>query len=98
VNERNEHAANLSFFPGTRIQHLPCREARRRWSWPQFFVVVATLVAVPVVLVQVIKNVAWLQDKPGLFTLVLVSLILLSVGALAYALNKYWPLPNKPRR
>jgi uncharacterized membrane protein len=69
-----------------------------RWSWPQFFVVVATLVAVPVVLVQVIKNVAWLQDKPGLFTLVLVSLILLSVGALAYALNKYWPLPNKPRR
>jgi hypothetical protein len=50
------------------------------------------------VLVQVIKNVAWLQDKPGLFTLVLVSLILLSVGALAYALNKYWPLPNKPRR
>jgi hypothetical protein len=67
-----------------------------RWSWPQFFVVVATLVAVPVLLVLVVKRVAWLQDKPVLLMLALLVPIMLSVGGLAYALNKYWPLPNKP--
>jgi hypothetical protein len=68
-----------------------------RWSWPQFFVVVAALVLVPVLIVLLLMRVAWLQDKPVLFTLIDVGLIMLFVCALAFALKKFWPLPDKKR-
>jgi hypothetical protein len=42
-------------------------------------------------------RVAWLQDKPVLFTLIDVGLIMLFVCALAFALKKFWPLPDKKR-
>jgi hypothetical protein len=68
-----------------------------RWSWPQFFVVVAALVVVPVLLVQLLMRWSWLQDKPVLFTLIDVGLIMLFVCAMAFALKKFWPLPAKPK-
>jgi len=68
-----------------------------RWSWPQFFVVVAALVVVPVLLVQLLMRWSWLQNKPVLFTLIDVGLIMLFVCAMAFALKKFWPLPNKPK-
>jgi len=67
------------------------------WSWPQFFVIVAALVVIPILIVLSLMHVRWLQDKPGLFTLVYTSLIILFVCVLAYALKKFWPLPNKKR-
>jgi hypothetical protein len=68
-----------------------------RWSWPQFFVVVAALVVVPILIVVPLANVSWFNDKPGLFTLIVTTLIILFVCALAFALKKYWPLPKKNR-
>jgi hypothetical protein len=58
-----------------------------RWSWPQFFVVVAGLVVVPVLLLRLLMRWSWLQDK----------LIMLFVCAMAFALKKFWPLPAKPK-
>ena len=68
-----------------------------RWSWPQFFVVVAALVAVPLLIVLALMDAPGLQDKPVLFTLIATGLIMLFVCALAYALKRFWPLPNNPR-
>jgi predicted membrane channel-forming protein YqfA (hemolysin III family) len=67
-----------------------------RWSWPQFFVVVAALVAVPLLIVLALMDAPGLQDKPVLFTLIATGLIMLFVCALAYALKRFWPL-NNPR-
>jgi MFS family permease len=80
------------------IAYNAYRAAKRagRWSWPQFFVVVAALVGIPLLILQPLMHWSWLQDKPALFVLIYVGLIVVCVGALAYALNKYWPLPNRP--
>lgn len=67
------------------------------WSWPQFFVIIAALVIVPILIVRSLMSVRSLQDNPGLFTLITVSLIMLFVCGLAYALKIFWPLPNKKR-
>jgi len=67
-----------------------------RWSWPQFFVVVAALVAVPVLIVRLLAHVPGLLDKPEWFGLIATGLIILFVCAMALALKKFWPLPTKP--
>jgi hypothetical protein len=67
-----------------------------RWSWPQFVVVVAALIVVPIAIIVPLMHVSWLDDKPLLFTLIVTSLIMLFVCALAYVLKKCWPLPGKP--
>jgi flagellar biogenesis protein FliO len=54
------------------------------------------LVAVPILIVLPLMGVPWLQDKPVLFTVIATGLIILFVCALAYALKRFWPLPNNP--
>ena len=59
------------------------------WSWPQFLVTVASLVAIPILIILSLKDVKWLIDKPVAFTLIVTGLILSCVCAFAYALNKW---------
>jgi hypothetical protein len=66
-----------------------------RWSWPQFFVVVAALIVVPITIVVPLMHLHWLDDKPGVFTLIATGLIILFVCVLAFVLKKCWPLPDK---
>jgi uncharacterized membrane protein HdeD (DUF308 family) len=84
------------FFLGIALNVYYSAKRQGRWSWPQFFVVVVSLVVVPIMIVVPLMDLPWLQDKPGLATLIATSLIILFVCALAYALKKFWPLPNKP--
>ena len=84
------------FFVALAVNTYYAAKRAGRWSWLQFFAVVAALVVVPILIIQPLMDVPWLQDKPGLFTLISTSLIILFVCILAYALKKFWPLPNKP--
>jgi uncharacterized membrane protein len=84
------------FFLGVAFNTYYAAKRQGRWSWPQFFVVVASLIVVPIAIVVPMIDMPWLQDKPVTFTLIAVSLIILFVCALAYVLKRFWPLPNKP--
>jgi uncharacterized membrane protein YoaK (UPF0700 family) len=90
------HLLPLLFFLAVALNTYYSAKRQGRWSWPQFFVVVASLVAVPILIVVPLMSAPWLQDKPVLATLIATSLIMLFVCALAYALKRFWPLPNKP--
>jgi hypothetical protein len=85
------------FFLALALNIYFAAKRQGRWSWPQFFVVVAALVAGPILIVVPLMHVPWLKDKPGWFTLIVTSLIMIFVCALAYALKRFWPLPNRPR-
>jgi uncharacterized membrane protein YoaK (UPF0700 family) len=67
-----------------------------RWSWLQFAVVVVSLVLIPILILLPLEHWPWLLARPGWFMLVAISLIVGIVGALCYALNRFWPLPKKP--
>ena len=82
------------FFVALAINTYYSAKRQGRWSWPQFFVVVAALVVVPIMIVVPLMHVAWLEDKPVWAALIATSLIILFVCALAYALKRFWPLPN----
>jgi hypothetical protein len=63
-----------------------------KWSWLEFFIVVAALIVVPILIVFALMAVPWLQDKPVWFTLIATGLIILSVVALALILRKFPPM------
>jgi len=84
------------FFVAVAVNTYYAAKRAGRWSWPQFFAVVAALVAVPILIVLPLMGVPWLQDRPVLFTVIATGLIILFVCALAYALKRFWPLPNNP--
>jgi membrane protease YdiL (CAAX protease family) len=85
------------FFLGIAFNTYYAAKRAGRWSWPQFFVVVVALIVVPILIVLPLFHLPWLQDKPVLATLLATALIILFVCALAFALRKFWPLPNKPQ-
>ena len=83
------------FFLALAVNTIYSARRQGRWSWPQFFVVVAALIMIPIGILVPLMHVGWLEDKPVAFTLIVTGLILLSVTAFALVLNKCWPLPNK---
>jgi hypothetical protein len=83
------------FFLAVAFNTYYAAKRQGRWSWPQFVVVVVALIVVPITIVVPLMHMPWLQAKPGLFTLIATSLIILFVCALAYILKKCWPLPHK---
>ena len=89
------HLLPLLFFVAIALNTYYAAKRQGRWSWPQFFGVVVSLVAVPILIIWPLMYLPWLQDRPGWFTLIATSLIILFVCALAYVLKKFWPLPNK---
>jgi len=91
-------AFSCIFFIALAVNTYYVAKRQGRWSWLQFCVVVVSLVAIPVLILVPLMHLGWLQDKPPLFTLIYTSLILLCVCALAYCLNRFWPLPKKPPR
>jgi hypothetical protein len=66
------------------------RVAKRQgqWSWLKFLIAIAAAVAIPLLCVP-LASMPWLKDKPGLATLIVVSLIFLLVGALVYCMRKF---------
>jgi hypothetical protein len=86
----------LLFFVIIAVNTYYSAKRQGRWSWPQFFVVVASLIAIPMLIIWPLMYVPWLQDKPVAFALITTGLIILCVCALAFALNKFWPLRKKP--
>jgi hypothetical protein len=90
------HLLPLLFFVALALNTYYSAKRQGRWSWPQFVVVVVSLVAGPILIIWPLMHVPWLQDKPLWFTFITTTLIIIFVCALAYALKRLWPLPNKP--
>ncbi len=82
----------LLFFAAVAVNAYYTAKRQGRWSWPQFLVVVASLVTCPVLIVWLVMNFPGLQHRPGVTTLISVTLILLFVCVLAYVLKKFWPI------
>jgi hypothetical protein len=77
------------FFVGLAVSTYLSAKRQGTWSWPQFFVTVVALIAIPVLIILSLKHVGWLLDRPVAFTLIVTILILSFVCAFAYALNKW---------
>jgi hypothetical protein len=80
---------SVFFFVALAFNTYLAAKRQGTWSWPQFLVTVASLVAIPILIIFSLMHVKWLLERPAAFTLIVSSLILLCVCAFAYALNNW---------